>query len=73
MVFRVRFRSPNEIVETAKEYANGEYRHGEYNLIMKNCQHFATLCALGVEQCGDARTFFTALVNGALIVLPYIL
>jgi len=55
LVMRVRFRTPDEIVKQAEAYRDQKFRAGEYDLFTKNCQHFATLCALGVEYSGDVE------------------
>ena len=50
IVYPVSFQKSNEIVQIATDFANNKFRQGEYNLITKNCQHFARLCIIeGVE------------------------
>uniref|UniRef100_A0A914WPN1 LRAT domain-containing protein n=1 Tax=Plectus sambesii TaxID=2011161 RepID=A0A914WPN1_9BILA len=53
LVLRVRFRTPEEIAKQAEAYRDQKFRAGEYDLFVKNCQHFAALCAFGVEYSGD--------------------
>jgi hypothetical protein len=73
VVYRIRFQPPEKIVQIAREYAEGKFRHGEYHLLVKNCQHFATLCAIGFEECGDKREMFKILgavgIGGIFILL----
>uniref|UniRef100_A0A914YT01 LRAT domain-containing protein n=1 Tax=Panagrolaimus superbus TaxID=310955 RepID=A0A914YT01_9BILA len=45
-----RRKSRTEICEKARELVAERYGYGNYNILSKNCQHFATLCALG-EEC----------------------
>lgn len=52
-VLRVRFRTPEEIARQAEKYRDEQFRAGEYDLFKQNCQHFAALCAFGVEYSGD--------------------
>lgn len=68
VVYRIRFQTPQNVVKTATDYANGQFRDGEYNLISKNCQHFATLCAVGFEECGDTKKILNYLMT--LGILP---
>ena len=48
------FRKPEKIVELAKRFAEQGFRKGKYNLFTRNCQHFASICAVGLEISPEA-------------------
>lgn len=66
VVFRIRFQTGDKIAKRAKEWANNQFRAGEYNLLIKNCQHFARLCAINCEECGDTEIVKTFLIKSSL-------
>lgn len=45
----IRVRTNEDVASTAERYAAKSFRKGEYHLLMRNCQHFVTLCAFGEE------------------------
>ncbi|PIC29314.1 hypothetical protein B9Z55_020935 [Caenorhabditis nigoni] len=45
----LRIRSGEEIAKKAEEFAANEFRKGDYNVFLRNCQHFVALCATGGE------------------------
>jgi hypothetical protein len=49
IVYRLRTRSPEKIVSEALQLASDSYGEGMYNLLSKNCQHFASYCCTGKE------------------------
>ena len=53
LVLRVRFQTPEEIAKLVEAYRDQKFRAGEYDLFVKNCQHFVALCTSGVEYSGD--------------------
>lgn len=63
VVYRIRFQIPDGIVNRAKVWAEGKFREGEYNLLLKNCQHFARLCAIGHEESGDIKKILSILAG----------
>lgn len=63
VVYRIRFQSSENVVKQAKDYTEGNFRRGEYNLLIKNCQHFATLCIIDFEECGDKQKMLDILGN----------
>ena len=69
IVYPVSFQKPNEIVQIATDFANNKFREGEYNLITKNCQHFARLCVIGRGECGDLLTMYNAILNAGVAAL----
>uniref|UniRef100_A0A914C572 LRAT domain-containing protein n=1 Tax=Acrobeloides nanus TaxID=290746 RepID=A0A914C572_9BILA len=68
VVYRIRFRTPDEIINCAYEFAKEFYREGEYHLLLKNCQHFASLCAAGREEMTD-KTNLIATGSAAIGVM----
>lgn len=38
---------------------SGKWRHGSYNLLFNNCEHFVTLCKAGRSESNQARSFFS--------------
>uniref|UniRef100_A0A914CL62 LRAT domain-containing protein n=1 Tax=Acrobeloides nanus TaxID=290746 RepID=A0A914CL62_9BILA len=65
VVYRIRFKTPDEIVSNAYRYAKEFFREGEYNVLWKNCQHFASLCAVGKEEMTDKNPL---IVTGLTVV-----
>uniref|UniRef100_A0A914DWB5 LRAT domain-containing protein n=1 Tax=Acrobeloides nanus TaxID=290746 RepID=A0A914DWB5_9BILA len=53
LIYRIRVRTYDQIINEAKKYAENKYGLGEYGLLSKNCQHFASLCAIGKERLSD--------------------
>ena len=49
-VLWVRARTKEQIAHIAERYAADGFREREYNFLVRNCQHFVTLCALGTER-----------------------
>ncbi|UMM37408.1 hypothetical protein L5515_009174 [Caenorhabditis briggsae] len=45
----LRIRTGEEIAKKAEELAADKFRDGDYNILLRNCQHFVFLCATGVE------------------------
>ncbi|CAP25486.1 Protein CBG04881 [Caenorhabditis briggsae] len=45
----LRIRTGEEIAKKAEELAADKFRDGDYNILLRNCQHFVSLCATGVE------------------------
>lgn len=56
VVYRIRFQTRDEIVRCATSWADNRFRVGERDLLMSNRQHFARLCTINCEECGDAKT-----------------
>ncbi|UJR09771.1 hypothetical protein I4U23_013998 [Adineta vaga] len=73
VVYRIRFQSPDSIVRCAEDWADSRFRAGEYNLLVKNCQHFARLCALGHEECGDLKKVQHFVEAGVLAIFVLLL
>lgn len=71
--YRIRIRVREQIVKCAQAWADEHFREGEYNLLLKNCQHFARLCAIEREECGDSKDLVSVLINilvaGAFVAL----
>ncbi|XP_055352372.1 uncharacterized protein LOC129598476 isoform X2 [Paramacrobiotus metropolitanus] len=67
--YRLRLRSPEEIVAAAIDYAAEKFSLGDYNLVQNNCQHFASLCATGLRvMCGD-MLYRTGTIRNGLVRL----
>jgi hypothetical protein len=49
LVYRLRMKSRDEIVATAKGFVGINHLHGQYQFFTQNCQHFASYCATGAE------------------------
>lgn len=49
LVYRLRMKSPDEIVATAKSFLGTNHLHGQYQFLEQNCQHFASYCSTGAE------------------------
>jgi hypothetical protein len=49
IVYRLTIRNPDEICEVAQKLASKAYAKGDYNFVLKNCQHFASFCCTGKE------------------------
>ncbi|CAO4381106.1 unnamed protein product [Caenorhabditis nigoni] len=45
----LRIRTGEEIAKKAEELAADKFRDGDYNIYLRNCNHFVFLCATGVE------------------------
>ncbi|EGT45883.1 hypothetical protein CAEBREN_14356 [Caenorhabditis brenneri] len=45
----LRVRTREAIAQKAEELAANRFRDGDYNILLRNCQHFVFLCATGVE------------------------
>ena len=58
IVYPVSFQKSNEIVQIATDFANNKFRQGEYDLITKNCQHFARLCIIEGVDVGTTDLLF---------------
>ena len=58
----IRCHTPEEIVNAAQEFTNSQYGQNEYDIIRKNCQHFASFCCTGIEHSPDASHFMNGLV-----------
>lgn len=41
-------RDPNDVIETAVRLKDNPADWGEYHLLKKNCEHFATYCKIGI-------------------------
>lgn len=67
-MYRIRFRTPDEIINCAYKFEKEFYREGEYHLLLKNCQHFASLCAAGREEMTD-KTNLIATGSAAIGVI----
>ena len=65
--YRLRMRLPEEIVETAKISVRLEYGKGCYNIIDRNCQHFATFSSTGFKYSMDSRALVA--IRSAVIKL----
>lgn len=65
MMYRIRCRTPQDIVRIAANYAEGNFRAGEYNLFTKNCQHFVTLCTINYETSDEGNKGIQAIAIAA--------
>lgn len=65
----MRYRTPTEIVACARRYADSQFREREYNLLLRNCQHFASLCATGYEHSVDVEAAGDMVVRGTAAAL----
>jgi Lecithin retinol acyltransferase len=72
MVYRLRIRTPEEIMDAAKLMASESYGQGEYNFALKNCQDFASYCCTGKEMSAEAYRALDTLLLGLLPVLAII-
>uniref|UniRef100_A0AC34GA54 LRAT domain-containing protein n=1 Tax=Panagrolaimus sp. ES5 TaxID=591445 RepID=A0AC34GA54_9BILA len=82
IVHCIRRQSRDDICETAIRITKGKlleeenYGKGKYNLLLQNCQHFASYCVLGIEWMSDKKQLFekvvaTLAVTGIAISLVY--
>ena len=55
LVYVIRYRSPQEILESAQQLCDESYGKCQYNLWNNNCQHFASKCCTGFEWSHEAR------------------
>ena len=69
LVLRVRFRTPEEIAKQAEAYRDQKFREGEYDLFTQNCQHFAALCAFGVDYSGDLENLNSSFIQLTMAAL----
>ncbi|UJR12241.1 hypothetical protein I4U23_016418 [Adineta vaga] len=58
IVYRIRRRTPTQILNAAKEYADSSYGAGVYHFTKKNCQHFAGNCCTGFDWSHEGATQF---------------
>lgn len=49
VVYRLRVQTRDQIAQHAIDWSEEGFRAGEYNLLTKNCQHFARLCTVDSE------------------------
>ena len=69
----IRRRSREDICKTAERLVEERYRENEYNLFLRNCQHFAGYCATGKEWMSD-KEYLTekGIKYGAVIAIGVI-
>jgi len=63
IIYRLRIRTPDEIVSAAREMASESYGRGKYNFVLKNCQHFASFCCTGIEMSTDVHRPFETFIS----------